>query len=177
MSAPQLYRPHTVDEARADVRETATRHSTFVKIWVDDFHGTLSAKMSPEIYPAVSDEAHRQGLRVAAQVYYLDDAKKLVASGVDVLAHGVRDRPVDGELVVAMKSRRSGYIPTLGLDESFDVYAEQPAWTKAPFFRHALQPALAAQLDAPRRGRDHRVRHRFGRDAASHPGASPSITS
>jgi imidazolonepropionase-like amidohydrolase len=144
-----LYRAATPDEARAAVRETAGRHPTLVKIWVDDFHGTLPDKMSPEISRAVIDEAHKQGLRVAAHVYYLADAKQLVADGVDVLAHGVRDRAVDGELIAAMKAHKTWYIPTLGLDESFYLYAEQPALLEAPFLQHALQPALAAQLGDP----------------------------
>ena len=54
--------------------------------------------MSPEIYRAVIEEAHRHHLRVAAHVYYLADAKSLVNDGVDVLAHSVRDKPVDQEL-------------------------------------------------------------------------------
>jgi imidazolonepropionase-like amidohydrolase len=46
-----------------------------------------------------------------------------------------------------MKARGTWYIPTLQLDESFFVYAEHPVWMDAAFFRHALQPALAAQFD------------------------------
>jgi hypothetical protein len=57
-------------------------------------------------------------LRVAAHVYYLADAKQLVADGVDVLAHGVRVVPVDLEFIAAVKAHQVWYIPTLGLDES-----------------------------------------------------------
>jgi len=39
----------------------------------------------------------------------------LVADGVDVLAHGVRDVPVDQEFIDALKSHHVGYIPTLAL--------------------------------------------------------------
>jgi imidazolonepropionase-like amidohydrolase len=144
-----LYRAATPEEARAAVREMAGRRPSLVKIWVDDFHGTLPEKMRPDIYNAVIDEAHHRGLRVAAHVYYLADAKQLVASGVDVLAHGVRDRPVDDEFIQAMKAHHTFYIPTLGLDESFYVYAEQPSWMDTPFFKHAVQPALAVQLADP----------------------------
>src|SRR5262249_44376883 len=73
----QVYRPSTPEEARADVRETAQRHPDLIKIWVDDLHGTAKAKMNPEIYKAVIDEAHINGLRVAAHIYYLEDAKQL----------------------------------------------------------------------------------------------------
>ena len=145
----QLYRPKTPAEARQMVRESAERGPALLKIWVDDFHGTLPQKMAPEIYSAIIDEAHRAHLRVAAHVYYLDDAKRLVAAGIDILAHGVRDRVVDDELISAMKAHGTWYIPTLQLDESFFIYAEHPVWMATPFFKHALQPALAAQFDDP----------------------------
>ena len=93
----QIYRPATAEEARAAVDEMAKRHADIVKIWVDSLGGTKPA-MSPEIYRAVIEEAHKHHLRVAAHVYYLADAKSLVNDGVDVLAHSVRDKPVDQEL-------------------------------------------------------------------------------
>jgi imidazolonepropionase-like amidohydrolase len=145
----QVYRPTSPDEARSEVRETAQRHPDLLKIWVDDMHGTVPAKMSPEVYKSIIDEAHANGLRVAAHVYYEDDARKLVSDGVDILAHGVRDKQVDPDFVQSIKSRGAWYVPTLGLDESFYIYAEHPEWMQQPFFRHALQPALAAQLDDP----------------------------
>ena len=100
----QLYRPATAGEARAAVDEMVKRHPDIVKIWVDSLGGTKPS-MSPEIYRAVIEEAHKHHLRVAAHVYYLADAKSLVNDGVDVLAHSVRDKPVDQELIDAMKRR------------------------------------------------------------------------
>jgi imidazolonepropionase-like amidohydrolase len=143
----QVYRPSTPEEARADVRETAQRHPDLIKIWVDDLHGTAKSKMNPEIYKAVIDEAHINGLRVAAHIYYLEDAKQLVAYGVDILAHGVRDIEVDSDFIKSMKGRGVWYIPTVGLDETFYIFAEHPEWLQDPFFRRALDPSLAAQFD------------------------------
>lgn len=145
----QLFRPETPEQAREAVRDTARRNATFVKIWVDDFRGSLRVKMPPEVYRAVIDEAHRNKLRVAAHVYYLEDAKQLVEAGVDVLAHGIRDQAVDDALIGAMKARNTWYIPTLALNESSYIYAEQPAWMQSAFFQHAVQPALATQFADP----------------------------
>lgn len=142
----QVYRPTTVEEARADVLETAQRHPSFVKLWLDDFHGKYPARMRPEIYAAIIDEAHRNDLRVAAHVYYLEDAKRLVADGVDVLAHGVRDRPVDANFIAALRERQTWYIPTLGLDEASYLFAQRPELLSQPLLQHALQPALAKEL-------------------------------
>ncbi|RYE94579.1 MAG: amidohydrolase family protein, partial [Myxococcales bacterium] len=147
--AEHLDRPATAEQAREMVRAAAARHPSLLKIWVDDFHGSLPVKMSPEIYRAVLDEAHRLGLRVAAHVYYLDDARALVDAGVDVLAHGVRDRPVDDAFIAALKAHRTWYIATLALDEASFVYAERPAWTLSPFLRQAIGPQVTAQLDDP----------------------------
>jgi imidazolonepropionase-like amidohydrolase len=145
----QVYRPQTPEEARAEVRETAQRHPDLIKIWVDDMHHTVPAKMSPEVYKAIIDEAHVNGIRVASHVYYLEDAKQLVGDSVDILAHGVRDTAVDPDFVKSIKARGAWYVPTLGLDESFYVYAEHPEWLQQPFLRRGLQPSLAAQLSDP----------------------------
>jgi len=145
----QVYRPQTPEEARAEVRETAQRHPDLIKIWVDDMHHTVPAKMSPEVYKAIIDEAHVNGIRVASHVYYLEDAKLLVGDGVDILAHGVRDTAVDPDFVKSIKARGAWYVPTLGLDESFYIYAEHPEWLQQPFLRRGLQPSLAAQLSDP----------------------------
>ena len=139
------YRPGTPDEARAEVRETARRHPDFIKLWLDDGLGTMP-KMKPEVYAAIIDEGHKQGLKVAAHVFYLDDAKRLVRDGVDVLAHSVRDKPVDDEFIALMKQHGTFYIPTLQLEEAFFIYSEKPAWMDSAFFRMGVTPDLATWL-------------------------------
>ena len=146
-AADQLYRPTTPAEARAAVDDMAKRHADIVKIWVDSLGGT-KATMTPEIYQAVIQEAHQHHLRVAAHVYYLADAKSLVNAGVDVLAHSVRDKPVDAELIAAMKRRGVWYIPTLMVDESFYLYAAHPGFMQLDFFKSAVPPEVLAMLDS-----------------------------
>jgi imidazolonepropionase-like amidohydrolase len=145
----QVYRPTTPEEARAQVRETAQRHPDLIKIWVDDSRHTMRAKMNPEVYKAIIDEAHANGLRVAAHVFYLEDAKSLVGDSVDIIAHGVRDTAVDPDFVKSIKGRGAWYIPTLSLDESFYIFAEHPEWLQQPLLRRALEPSLAKQLTDP----------------------------
>ena len=51
-SAPdQLFRPATPAEARAAVDRMAAEKTDLVKIWVDDFAGTVPVKMSPRDHP------------------------------------------------------------------------------------------------------------------------------
>jgi imidazolonepropionase-like amidohydrolase len=141
----QIYRPATTEDARAAVDAMAERHADMVKVWVDSVGGTKPS-MSPEIYRAVIEEAHKRHLRVAAHVYYLADAKSLVNDGVDVLAHSVRDKPIDQELIAAIKRRGIWYIPTFTVDESFYIYAEHPGFMQLDFFKDAIPPALLTTL-------------------------------
>ena len=94
----------TEGEARKAVQELAANKVDMVKIWVDDRNGKYK-KLTPELYTAIIDEAHKQGLRVTVHVYYLEDAKGLLKAGVDAFAHGVRDRVVDDEFMALVKAR------------------------------------------------------------------------
>ncbi len=94
----------TAEEARAAVRELAAEEVDLLKIWVDDRNGTVE-KLGPELYGPIIDEAHRVGLRVAAHIFYLEDAKELLRAGVDGFAHGVRDMDVDDEFIQLLASR------------------------------------------------------------------------
>jgi imidazolonepropionase-like amidohydrolase len=147
-AADQIYRPATADEVRKDVDELAAHRADIVKIWVDKLHGAVP-EMTPEIYKAVIDEAHQKHVRVAAHEYALEDAKQLVADGVDVLAHSVRDQVVDNAFVEAMKQHKVWYVPTFTVDESFFVYAERPEFMKTKFFQDAAGPKLMAKFNAP----------------------------
>src|SRR6185295_8638631 len=62
----------TTAEARKAVQEDAAKKVDIIKIWVDDRMGAVKT-LSPELYTAVIDEAHKSGLRVIAHIYTLDD--------------------------------------------------------------------------------------------------------
>jgi imidazolonepropionase-like amidohydrolase len=116
-----------------------------IKIRVDDNLGTAT-KMTPEVYRAVIDAAHAAGLRVAAHIFYLDDAKDLLRAGADVIAHSVRDREVDEEFLSLVKSRQAAYVPTLTREISTFVYESTPAFFSDPFFLKEADAAVVAQL-------------------------------
>lgn len=94
----------TEAEARQAVREQAALKVDLIKIWVDDRDGKYR-KMPAGIYTPVIDEAHKAGLRVAAHIFNLSDAKGLLRAGIDAFAHGIRDLDVDDELVALVKAR------------------------------------------------------------------------
>ena len=144
----QIDRPATATEARADVDQFAAQHTDIVKVWVDPMHGKVP-EMGSAIYAAVIDEAHAHRLHVAAHEYALEDARQLVMDGVDVLAHSVRDHPVDDAFTRSMLQHHTWYIPTLELDEAFYIYATDPAIMQSQFFRQAAGPQLLAKFEAP----------------------------
>jgi imidazolonepropionase-like amidohydrolase len=94
------YAVTTAQGARAAVEELAVRNVRIIKTWVDDRGGTIR-KLTPDLYRAIIDEAHRRKMRVAVHATELEDAKDLLRSGVDILAHMVSD--VDDELVALFK--------------------------------------------------------------------------
>ena len=99
------------EEARAAVRELASRKATIVKTWVDSRGGTIP-KLEPALYTAIIDEAHKNNLRVTVHATALSDVKALVRANVDGLAHMVGN--VDDELIDLLKSHPNVYF-TLAL--------------------------------------------------------------
>ena len=143
----RVYRPKTAAQAREDVREMAARQPDLIKVWVDDNMHTLP-EPSPTVYGAAIQEAHKDGFRVAAHVFYQGDAKKLLDDKVDILAHSIRDERVSKQTIQALKLQKVYYIPTLELEESFFVFAEKPAWMNGDFFKEAADPALLEMLNS-----------------------------
>ena len=92
----------TTAEAQKAVQENAARKIDIIKIWVDDRMGTVK-KLSPELYGAVIDEAHKRGMRVIAHIYTLEDARATLRAGLDAFAHGVRDKDLDEEFMALVK--------------------------------------------------------------------------
>jgi imidazolonepropionase-like amidohydrolase len=142
--------PRTPDEARTMVTGVAAQRVDWVKIRIDDNLGT-TPKMPPEVYRAVIDEAHRRGLRVATHLYYLADAKDLIAAGTDFIAHSVRDREVDDAFVSALKASGRCYTPTLMREVSTFVYESTPDFfSDSLFLKHANPQWVAAGRDPVR---------------------------
>ncbi len=96
----------TVAEAIEAVRDNARMKPEFIKIWVDDRGGTRK-KLTPPLYLAIIEEAHRLNLPVAAHNVTLADAKLLMRAGVEGWLHlPVRMGEVpDDELLAMVKDR------------------------------------------------------------------------
>jgi imidazolonepropionase-like amidohydrolase len=133
-------------EVEKDVAELAKKKVDIVKMWVDDHLGHMK-KMPFEISKAIIDSAHNHGLPAAAHIFYLDDAKKLAAAGVNGFAHSVRDKPVDQELIDIMKQHGTWLAAaTLTREASTFVYAKPPKFLNDPFFTRSVSPKVVATL-------------------------------
>ncbi|MEP7345908.1 MAG: amidohydrolase family protein, partial [Gemmatimonadaceae bacterium] len=142
--------PQTPAEARTQVAELAAQRVDIVKIRVDDNLGTTQ-KMSEDVYRAVIEEAHRLGMRVAAHLFYLADAKSLLAAGADFIAHSVRDSDVDVALINALKARDVCVSPTLMREVSTFVYESTPPFFSDPLFLSHAKADWVATLKEPAR--------------------------
>lgn len=145
----QMYRPKTTAEARAAVVEMKQRGTDLVKVWLDDFGKSLPTKVAPEIYAALIDESHKNQLRVAAHIHDIDDAKAILRVGGDIVAHGVRDKAVDAELIALMKQRNAWYIATLALDDSNFIFADKPETATDPLVAPWIHPQMKALISDP----------------------------
>ncbi len=147
---PGVTRPvATPEEAEAEVDRQAAKGVDFIKLWVDSELDTMPA-MPPEISAAVIRAAHRHGLRAIAHIFYLEDAKRLVEQGVDGFAHGVRDQPVDQELIDAMRRQGTWQVAeTLSREASMFAYGGPAPFLSDPFFTRFVDPRVLAELRSP----------------------------
>ena len=140
----------TADAAAEAVEKISALGVDWLKFRVDDNLGT-SKKMPKEAWKTVVDRGHAKKLPVAAHMFYLDDAKDLLREGVDLLAHSVRDEPIDDEFVRLAKERNVCLVPTLTREVSTFIYESTPAWFSDEFFlRHADTATLEQLKDSKR---------------------------
>lgn len=139
----------TPEQARKDVSLLAERRVDLVKIWVDDHLGR-ERKIPIDLSKAIIDAAHKSHLKVAAHIFYLNDAKQLVDGGLDALAHSVRDAPVDDALIASMKKHGAWQAAaTLTREVSTFIYAKPPAWLDDPLFARSVSPETIKTLKSP----------------------------
>lgn len=148
--AGEIVTGKTPDDARKVVDRVAKTKPNMLKIRVDDNLGT-SVKMTPDVYKAVIDEGRKHNLWVAAHMFYLEDARGLLESGVGMLAHSIRDKDVDAGTIALMKQRNVCLCPTLTREVSTFVYESKPAFFSDPFFLRDADKTVLEQLQDPKR--------------------------
>jgi imidazolonepropionase-like amidohydrolase len=143
----------SAESARAATEKVAGLRPDVLKIRVDDNLGA-SRKMPEAAWRATIARAKELKLPLAAHIFYLSDAKAVLAAGATFIAHSVRDVPVDDELVRMLKAQNACYSPTLMREVSTFVYGSTPSWASDPFFLQGLGSAadlIKAQITDPKR--------------------------
>jgi len=136
----------TVEQARQAVRDLAPHRPDFVKIWVDDRNKTQK-KLTPDLYGAAIDEAHKYNLRAIAHVFDLEDAKGLVRAGIEGFTHLVRDAEIDDEFLQLLRAHPGVFVtPNLGVT-SRAMDAGRPAWLDDPLLHETIPPGEIKRLE------------------------------
>ena len=132
-------------EARAMVDALADKHVDAVKVVVDDRRG--KAVKLPRVFAAAAvDEAHKRGIKALAHIHDLEDARFLVTSGVDMLAHQVRDKEVDAAFIAELKKHNVTITSTLTRELSDYCWADSPDFLNDPFLAKFYPAPRIAQL-------------------------------
>lgn len=97
-----------VEEARRAVREQIGHRADLIKVYADWNHPTLTV----DEIRVIVEEAHKQGLKVAAHATTPDGIKNAVTAGADSIEHGHGIDRADLEL---MKSKGTFLVPTVGV--------------------------------------------------------------
>jgi imidazolonepropionase-like amidohydrolase len=152
LSGPEPGRPpspiwvNNPAEARKAVQENAAKKVDLLKIWVDDRDKTVT-KLTPEIYGAAIDEAHKQKLRAIAHIFTLEDAKGVLRAGIDVFAHSVRDKDIDDEFLNMMKAKRNIIVDPNLPDRGVRV---DRSWLRDSMTAQEFQKVQADSKDNPK---------------------------
>ena len=147
----------TPEEALEDVHYNHNMGVDFMKIRVDDNLGTAE-KMPEEVYRAVIARSHELGYQIATHMHDLEDARKLLEAGSDLMAHSIRDQPVDDRFIKLIKAKGVAYCPTLTRELSTYVYGDTAAFFSDPFFLQEYPLEVIQPLLDPRRQQEVRNR-------------------
>ena len=132
-------------EAAAYVDSLAKMRVDLVKMWVDDNRGKLP-KLTPEIWRSAIRQAHRHGLKVFAHLWDLEDARGLATDGIDVIAHSIRDKKVDADLIASLKKNNVTAVGTITRERSLFAYASGAEWLDDPFFAKGTTSEVIREL-------------------------------
>jgi imidazolonepropionase-like amidohydrolase len=145
--ADVMYPVTTVEEARAAVQDYVRMKPEFIKIWVDNRDGRVKT-LTPPLYRAIIEEAHKHNVPVGVHNVTLADGKELMRAGVEGWLHvPVRQgQAVDAEILAIVKDRiarndRPTMWVTPGLQTAWmNTQGQRPAWLDDPLLRETYSP-------------------------------------
>lgn len=148
LASGKIYTPMTPEDARAIVDTLTQQDVDFVKIRVDDGLGAQTP-IPPDAYNEVIRAANEHATPVAVHLYKLEDGKGVLRAGAKLIAHSIRDLPVDQEFIDLLKQNDACLAPTLVREYSTFAYAERPAFFDDPFFLEKAAPSTIESYITP----------------------------
>jgi imidazolonepropionase-like amidohydrolase len=142
---PAVYEVTTEAEARKAVQEMAGKK---VDRWLKIWHDANRAKLPPEVFTAIIDEAHRHNLRVLSHVD-VTGQKELVRAGLDGFAHAVWRDEVDDELIALLKQHPTTFTLTTFWGSRNRIWGPRPAWLDDPLLHETFTPMEIKKLENP----------------------------
>jgi imidazolonepropionase-like amidohydrolase len=110
----------TPAQAHAAMKKILPYKPDVIKAFTDGWRyetGDDLTSMNLATLSAIVEDAHHAGIKVFTHTVTLNGAKIAARAGVDVLAHGVGDAPVDEELLSLLRKNDTGYVSTLATYE------------------------------------------------------------
>lgn len=113
-------------EAHAAMAQALAFSPDMVKVFADGWRYGDPARpdkpsMDEPTLAAIVADAHKAGIKVMTHTVTLEGAKLAARAGVDALAHGVGDAPVDEELIGLMRKHHMSYVATLATYEPLET--------------------------------------------------------
>jgi imidazolonepropionase-like amidohydrolase len=138
----------STDQARQAVDLQASHHVDLVKFWMDTSLGQYP-RMPYPIAQAIVDEAHKDGVRAVAHVFYLQDAQALANDGLNGFVHIVRDQAVTPDLIRSIKEHGTWQVAsTLTREASMFIYGKGAPFLHDTFFTRSVSPDTVKTLES-----------------------------
>ncbi len=141
-----VHETDSVRGARRRVDGLADFGVDFVHLWMDH-RDDGAAALEPKVYRAVMRRAKARGLPVSVQAPRLEDAKRLVEAGADILTQSVTDRAVDREFIDLLLENKVAYAPALVAEQSAFEYGDRVEWLYDNFFKRSIPSGITPVLN------------------------------
>ena len=129
-------------EARAAIREIASKNLRHVKVWIGDRNESYPA-MPHEVYEAIIEDAHKNNIKVHAHAMTLRDQKDIIRAGADLLVHIVTNPKLDDELLALVKEKKPYWVPSIGTGVPS---LRREVCENEPFTSQTLPPNILADI-------------------------------
>jgi imidazolonepropionase-like amidohydrolase len=136
----------TPEKAHEIMVDALSYKPELIKIFTDGWRYGASPSlpsMNEETIAAITQDAHKAGVKVMTHTLTLENAKITVRAGVDSLVHGIQDHNVDDEFIQLIKSKGTGYTATLAVFEPRDRTEMYTGLSRV------LEPAIAQMFRSP----------------------------